>query len=129
MANGDKLTLGTEIAVGSARTIVCLRLASGQEPALRLLDDDVSPQDRKKLIAAFQRVADTGRAGDAFRPVGGTWTGLVEFRAHQARLIGWTDAERRVILADGEIKKRDKLNPALLAKVERWRREYLGQAR
>ena len=98
-------------ARGSWGTVEWATAANGQEPGLAFFATlDVA--DQGKVIALFQRLAETGRISniEKFKNLGEKGLGLFEFKSFQIRFIGDFRPGKRFMVALGLRKKKDDLD-------------------
>lgn len=102
------------VCTGAQRTIEYAVLADGSMPARDSLES-LTPRDKARVLVLFERLAEHGRIAsrEQFKKVEGTefW----EFKRFQTRVICFFLPKGRVILTNGFIKKRDRIDPSDIA--------------
>jgi len=111
---------------GAARIIELAVLANGQMPAKAFLTGPWSAQQQKdvaRLSAWIDFLAQTGFVNnrEAFKKIEGT-VNVFEFKAHQLRLFCCFLDGGRVILMDGLVKKKDKLERSDVERMQMFER-------
>ncbi len=88
----------------------------------------LSDREKKKLIPLLHYTAQSGIITNEqkFKSIG---NGIFEFKGFQARLFCFFDKGRIVILTNGCIKKRNRLDPAAIAKAGDRKVIYLGKGK
>ena len=112
------------VHVGHKYTIRCLELADGSCPVGDFLDS-LDKADKAKLSVLFTRLGDTGVISnrEKFKKVEGS---IFEFKSFKIRIFCFFHG-KEVLLADGIIKKTDKLRAADIERAENWRRWFVSQ--
>ena len=111
---------------GTKYTIQALALSDGSCPAGEFLDG-LDQRDRQKLDVLFEYLGNQGRLTnpEKFKKVEGS-NGIYEFKSFQIRILCFFASGRRVMLACGAVKKRNKLSPADIARAERYKNQFTG---
>lgn len=112
---------------GTHYTIQCLDLGDGTCPAGDFLDS-LDGSDRRKLDVLFERLGNTGKIWnkEKFKKLEGS-DKIWEFKSFQIRIPCFFGPNKKVILAFGLRKKKDKYNADEIQRAERYRDWYLGQ--
>jgi hypothetical protein len=104
--------------------------AQGRYPAEEFLASLLPHQarDHAGMLALFQRFADHGpiHNPEQFKPLAKTDPPLVEFKKGQARVFAFYNGAGVLVLLDGVIKKKDKLDPIDIARAQRIRAEHIN---
>ena len=110
-------------------TIQALALADGTCPAGDFLDA-LDSNDRRKLDVLFERLADIGKISNVekFKEVEGS-DDVWEFKSIQIRLFCFVAPRRRVMLAFGVRKKRNKHRREDIDRAEAYRQQFLARER
>jgi hypothetical protein len=111
---------------GRKITIEFATRANGQTPAKDFYDNELSEEERTKLIPPFRRLADDGHVAnrERFKKVEGTKE-LWEFKLHQVRMPGFFLPGGRFVLTHGLRKKRDELPRQEIEIAEAIRTEHI----
>jgi|ERR1035441_9114581 hypothetical protein len=111
--------MGRSIAyAGSSFTIAFATCADGSQPALEFYKNELDDVGRAKMLTLFRYLGDQGRIAnhEKFKKVGND---LWEFKSHQIRMLCAFSEDRTVVLANGFIKKGDKIPPRHLVRATR----------
>ena len=110
---------------GQRLTISCMVRPSGQCPAGRFLDDELTDAERTKGDVIFQRLGDHGQLRNAtkFKKVGDD---IWAIKSGQIRIFCFRSAGR-LILAFGLRKKSNRHKPKDIARATSMRTEFLNQ--
>lgn len=98
-------------------------------PVLEFLREqfEVKPDEVSKLAALLEHTARNGPFANEtkFKKVEGS-NGIFEFKSYQMRLYCFFDSGNLIICTNGAVKKRDKADPADLARAEEWKNLYFA---
>lgn len=111
---------------GQRLTISCMVRPSGQCPAGRFLDDELTDAERTKVDVIFQRLGDHGQLWNTtrFKKVGAD---IWAIKSGQIRIFCFWGPGGRLILAFGLRKKSNRHRPKDVARAARMRTEFLDQ--
>jgi len=111
---------------GSYFTIQALALPDGSCPAGQFLDG-LDASDRQKLDVLFEYLGNHGRLSnrEKFKKVENS-DGIWEFKSFQIRILCFFTRDKKVMLALGAIKKRDKLKASDVKRAEQYKRDFEG---
>lgn len=111
---------------GPRFAIHALTLADGTCPAGDFLDA-LDPRDRRKLDVLFERFGNAGKISNVekFKKIEGSEE-IWEFKSFQIRILCFFAPRRRVILAFGLRKKKNKHKPKDIDRAEAYREWFLA---
>jgi hypothetical protein len=111
---------------GAFFSIQALTRPDGSCPAGDFLDS-LSGADRQKLDVLFEYLGNHGRLSnrEKFKKVENS-AGIWEFKSFQIRVLCFFAPGKRVMLAAGAIKKKDKLTRSDIERAELFKKEFEG---
>jgi hypothetical protein len=108
---------------GKFQTVELAITANGRCPGKKFLDD-LSKDDREKILRVIKRLADEGKVSnrEQFKKIEGE--DFFEFKNFQMRMPCYFQTAGRLIITHGFIKKENRIKPEEIDRMKRIRDEY-----